>query len=76
VLLNTKMRMIGYRVVSVGSLNEAIAHPREIFRAAILAGAYALVLMHNHPSAPPRFYTGSGSEASRSPSLRAWLAGC
>ena len=53
VLLNTKMRMIGYHVVSVGSLNEAIAHPREIFRAAILAGAYAFVLMHNHPSGDP-----------------------
>jgi DNA repair protein RadC len=37
----------------VGSLNEAVAHPREIFRAAILAGAYALVLMHNHPSGTP-----------------------
>ena len=53
VLLNTKMRMIGYHVVSVGSLNEAIAHPREIFRAAIVAGAYALILMHNHPSGDP-----------------------
>jgi DNA repair protein RadC len=53
VLLNTKMRMIGYHVVSVGSLNEAIAHPREIFRAAILAGAYAFILMHNHPSGDP-----------------------
>ena len=38
-LLNTELRMIGYHVVSVGSLNEALAHPREIFRAAILAGA-------------------------------------
>ena len=37
VLLNAKFRMIGYHVVSVGSLNEALAHPREIFRAAILA---------------------------------------
>lgn len=53
VLLNTKLRLIGYHVVSVGSLNEAVAHPREIFRAAILAGAYALVLMHNHPSGDP-----------------------
>jgi DNA repair protein RadC len=53
VLLNTKLRMIGYHVVSVGSLNEALAHPREIFRAAILAGAYALILMHNHPDPTP-----------------------
>jgi DNA repair protein RadC len=60
VLLNAKLRMIGYHVVSVGSLNEALAHPREIFRAAILAGAYALILMHNHPSGDP-----SPSEADR-----------
>jgi DNA repair protein RadC len=53
VLLNAKLRMIRYHVVSVGSLNEALAHPREIFRAAILAGAYALILMHNHPSGDP-----------------------
>ena len=53
VLLNTKMRVIGYHVVSVGSLNEAVAHPREIFRAAILAGAFGMVLMHNHPSGDP-----------------------
>jgi DNA repair protein RadC len=53
VLVNSKMRMIGYHVVSVGSLNEAIAHPREVFRAAILAGAYAFILMHNHPSGDP-----------------------
>lgn len=50
VLLNTKGRTMGYHVVSVGSLNEAIAHPREIFRAAILAGAHSFILMHNHPS--------------------------
>ena len=53
VLLNAKLRMIGYHVVSVGRLNEALAHPREIFRAAILAVAYALILMHNHPSGDP-----------------------
>jgi DNA repair protein RadC len=53
VLLSAKLRMIGYHVVRVGSLNEAVAHPREIFRAAILAGAYALILMHNHPSGDP-----------------------
>jgi len=52
-LLNSKLRLIAYHVVSVGSLNEAIAHPREIFRAAILAGAYGFVLMHNHPSGDP-----------------------
>lgn len=51
--LNAKLRPTGYHVVSVGSLNEAIARPREIFRAAIVAGAYAFVLMHTHPSRDP-----------------------
>ena len=53
ILLNAKLRTIGYHVVSVGCLNEAIAHPREIFRAAIVAGAYGFILMHNHPSGDP-----------------------
>lgn len=39
--------------VSVGSGNETIGHPREVFRAAIIGAAYALVLMHNHPSGDP-----------------------
>lgn len=53
VFLNTKLRLTAYHVVSVGSLNEALSHPREIFRPAILAGAYRIVLMHNHPSGDP-----------------------
>jgi DNA repair protein RadC len=52
-LLNAKLRLIGNHVVSVDSLSEAIAHPREIYRATILTGAYAHVLMHNHPSGNP-----------------------
>ena len=58
-LLNTKLRLTGYHIVSVGSLNEAVAHPREIFRPVILAGAYGFVLMHNHPSGDP---TPSGAD--------------
>lgn len=50
VLLDTKMRPTAYHVVSVGSLNEAVAHPREIMRAAVVASAHGMVLMHNHPS--------------------------
>ncbi|MFZ3377046.1 MAG: JAB domain-containing protein [Chthoniobacterales bacterium] len=38
----------------MGSLNESIAHPREIFRAAIATGAHAMVLLHNHPSGYPQ----------------------
>lgn len=37
----------------MGSLNESIAHPREIFRPAIAAAAYAVIVVHNHPSGDP-----------------------
>ena len=37
----------------MGSLNESVAHPREIFRPAIAHSAYAVVLVHNHPSGDP-----------------------
>ncbi len=52
-LLNTKRRIRGHHVVSIGSLNETIAHPREVFRAAVIGAAYAVILMHNHPSGDP-----------------------
>jgi DNA repair protein RadC len=52
-LLNTKYRVRGHHVVSIGSLNESIAHPREMFRAAIIGAAYCIVLLHNHPSGDP-----------------------
>lgn len=37
-------------VVSVGSLNHAVIHPREVFKGAILANAQAIIAAHNHPS--------------------------
>jgi len=49
-VLNTKLRIKGHYIVSMGSLNESMAQPREIFRIAIMAAAHAIVLMHNHPS--------------------------
>jgi len=59
-LLDTRHNVIAHNLVSLGSLNESIAQPREIFRPAIVGAAYALVLMHNHPSGDP-----SPSEADR-----------
>jgi len=50
VLLTAKLRLIGYHVVASGTLSECCAHPREIFRAAIISASYAIVVMHNHPS--------------------------
>ena len=52
-ILSAKYNIQGYSLVSIGSLNESIAHPREIFRAAVAAGAYGIILMHNHPSGDP-----------------------
>ena len=52
-LLNTKHRIIAGHIASVGTLDSAATSPREIFRAAILAGAKAIVLGHNHPSGDP-----------------------
>jgi DNA repair protein RadC len=53
VLLDGKNRVIGFHVVSVGSLTAALVHPREVFKAAILANAAAVILAHNHPSGDP-----------------------
>ncbi len=49
-LLNTRLRVKGHHIVSVGTLNEAMAHPREVFRIAVMGAASSIVLMHNHPS--------------------------
>jgi DNA repair protein RadC len=53
-LLNQKNRVIGLHTVSVGSLTSSIVHPRETFKAAILANAAAIICGHNHPSGAPR----------------------
>ena len=52
-LLSTKNRVNAIQEVSVGSLNASVVHPREIFKAAILSNAAALILVHNHPSGDP-----------------------
>jgi DNA repair protein RadC len=53
VLLDTKHRILRVRVLSVGTLDASIVHPREVFREAAAGGAAALVLFHNHPSGDP-----------------------
>lgn len=50
VLLNTRMRILGHSVVSVGMLDQVVIHPREIFRPAIIGAAKSVAIMHNHPS--------------------------
>jgi DNA repair protein RadC len=53
VMLDTKHRVIRIRIVSVGSLDSTVVHPREVFREAASASASAIVLFHNHPSGDP-----------------------
>ncbi|MTP79507.1 DNA repair protein RadC [Turicibacter sanguinis] len=48
--LNTKNEPTNLSVVSVGSLNKAIVHPREVFKTAILSNAASIMAFHNHPS--------------------------
>jgi len=54
VMLDTKHRLLQIRLVSTGSLDSTVAHPREVFREAIAGRAAAIVLFHNHPSGDPR----------------------
>jgi len=53
VMLDRRNRPIARHLVTVGTLTCALAHPREVFRAAILANAAALVISHFHPSGDP-----------------------
>ena len=48
--LNTKNEPTNITVVSVGTLNKAIVHPREVFKTAILSNAASIMAFHNHPS--------------------------
>lgn len=49
-LLDGKNRIVALHLVSQGSLNQSIVHPRETFKAAILANSAAIILAHNHPT--------------------------
>lgn len=52
-IVNQRLAVKGWGVVSIGSINESTAHPREIFKLAIIKSGYGIVLMHNHPSGVP-----------------------
>lgn len=51
--LDGKNRINCVDEVSVGSLNQSIVHPRELFKTALLSSAAAIILVHNHPSGDP-----------------------
>jgi DNA repair protein RadC len=54
VLLNARNRLIRKELISIGTLNGSLVHPREVFRSAILESAASLILVHNHPSDDPQ----------------------
>ncbi|MDI6809392.1 MAG: DNA repair protein RadC [Candidatus Eisenbacteria bacterium] len=53
ILLNVRNQLIRTDVVSLGTLNAPIVHPREAFKPAIEASALSIILVHNHPSGDP-----------------------
>ena len=48
--LNAKHQCLAVQMVGLGTLTATLVHPREVFRGAILAGAQAVIVAHNHPS--------------------------
>ena len=52
-VLDAKNAVLGFNLVSVGTLTSSLVHPREVFKPAILGNAAALILIHNHPSGDP-----------------------
>lgn len=52
-MLNTRRKVRGHYLVSIGTMDTLLVHPREVFRLAIAASASAIVLAHNHPSGDP-----------------------
>jgi DNA repair protein RadC len=51
--LDGKNRIICCDLVSIGSLNQSIVHPREVFKTALLSNAAAIICVHQHPSGDP-----------------------
>jgi proteasome lid subunit RPN8/RPN11 len=52
-VLTTRNHVKGHCLISIGTLDSALVHPREVFRPAIMAAGSAIILMHNHPSGDP-----------------------
>jgi hypothetical protein len=49
-LLNTRRRVKGHQLLTIGTMDTILVHPREVFRGAIIGAAACIILMHNHPS--------------------------
>ena len=51
--LDGKNRVLCKETVSIGSLNQSVVHPREVFKTALLSNAASILLIHNHPTGDP-----------------------
>lgn len=51
--LNTRRRIRGHHLVSIGTMDSVLVHPRDAFRAAVIGNASAVLFAHNHPSGDP-----------------------
>jgi DNA repair protein RadC len=52
-VLDTRLRHVGTTIVSMGTVSESSAHPREVLRPVITRGGHGFILIHNHPSGNP-----------------------
>lgn len=52
--LDSKNKPFGKEIVSIGTLNKTMVHPREVYKAAIRSGACSILISHNHPSGDPK----------------------
>jgi DNA repair protein RadC len=68
--LDSRKRLLGCELVSVGSLDASIVHPREVFKGALLNNAHSVMVAHNHPSQEAR-----PSKADRQTTLQLLLVG-
>ena len=52
-MLNTRKRVKGHQLLTVGTMDTLLVHAREVFRGAIIAAAASIAVIHNHPSGDP-----------------------
>ena len=53
IYFNTKLRIIEYKTIFIGTVDSSTVHPREIFKEALNLSASSIVIIHNHPSGDP-----------------------
>jgi len=53
IFLDSKNRIAAYSMLSIGTLNQTVIHPRDVFGPALYLNANSLILAHNHPSGDP-----------------------